>query len=180
MNSQPKIMLQPIINVLNTINESVGKLTAWLTSLLVVFMCIDVVRRYLFNKTAVWITEMEWHIFALIFLLAAGFTLKHDKHVRVDLFYAKFSPKQKAWVNFIGTLVFLIPWCLIIIVASYQYAYNAYAINEASPDPGGLPARYIIKFAITLGFSLLLLQAIVLLLESLQTIFGPKEVRIEK
>ena len=168
-------MLQRTINILNTINEGVGRATAWLTSLLVVFMCIDVIRRYLFNKTAVWITEMEWHIFAFIFLLAAGYTLKHDKHVRVDLFYAKFSPKQKAWVNLIGTLVFLIPWCWIIISASYQYAYNAYAINEASPDPGGLPARYIIKFAITAGFALLLLQAIVLVLESLQTIFSRNE-----
>jgi len=164
--------MKRIANFLSGINEIVGRATAWLTSFLVLFMCFDVVRRYLFNQTAVWITELEWHVFALIFLLAAGYALKHDKHVRVDLFYAKFSPKGKAWVNLIGTLVFLIPWCWIIISSSYRYAYNSFMINEASPDPGGLPARYIIKFAITVGFVLLLLQAIALVLESLATIMG--------
>ena len=165
-------MLRRIANLLNNLNEVVGKSTAWLTIFLVLFMCFDVVRRYLFNETAVWITEMEWHIFALIFLLAAGYALKHDKHVRVDLFYDNWSPKRKAWVNLIGTLLFLIPWCLIIIMASYNYAHNSYMINESSPDPGGLPARYIIKFAITLGFVFLLLQALALVIESLLTIFA--------
>ena len=135
-------------------------------------MCVDVIRRYLFNQTAVWITELEWHLFALIFLIGAGYALKHDKHVRVDLFYAKFSPKQKAWVNLLGTLLFLIPWCWIIISSSYNYAHNSYLINESSPDPGGLPARYIIKFSITVGFILLLLQAIALVLDSVLVITG--------
>jgi len=165
-------MLKKIADLLSSINEIVGKSTAWLTTILVLFMCFDVVRRYLFNETAGWITEMEWHIFALIFLLAAGYALKHDKHVRVDLFYDKWSPKRKAWVNLLGTILFLIPWCLIIIMASYNYAHNSYMINESSPDPGGLPARYIIKFAITLGFVFLLLQAFALLIESLLTILG--------
>ena len=164
--------MRRIANFLSSLNEIVGRATAWLTTILVVFMCFDVVRRYLFNQTAGWITELEWHLFALIFLLGAGYTLKHDKHVRVDLFYAKFSSKQKAWVNLLGTLLFLIPWCWIIIASSYYYAHNAYLINEASPDPGGLPARYIIKFSITLGFILLLLQAIALIIESLLTIAG--------
>ena len=168
-------MLKRGANLLSTINEVIGKAVAWLTTCLVLFMCFDVVRRYLFNETAVWITEMEWHIFALIFLLSAGYALKHDKHVRVDLFYANFSPKRKAWINLIGTIVLLIPWCWIIIMTSYNYAHNSYMINESSPDPGGLPARYIIKFAITLGFGLLLLQAFALVLESLATILGQED-----
>ncbi len=168
-------MLKRIANLFSTINEGIGKTVAWLTTCLVLFMCFDVIRRYLFNETAVWITEMEWHLFALIFLLSAGYALKHDKHVRVDLFYANFSPKRKAWVNLIGTIVFLIPWCLIIIMASYNYAHNSYMINESSPDPGGLPARYLIKFSITLGFILLLLQAISLLLTSIATILGKED-----
>lgn len=172
--------MKQIANFLSGINEIVGRSTAWLTTFLVLFMCFDVVRRYLFNQTAVWITELEWHVFALIFLLAAGYALKHDKHVRVDLFYAKFSPKGKAWVNLIGTLVFLIPWCWIIISSSYRYAHNSFMINEASPDPGGLPARYIIKFAITVGFVLLLLQAIALVLESLATIMGQSDNTTDK
>lgn len=171
--------MQRIANFLSQINEVAGRATAWLTTFLVLFMCFDVIRRYLFNQTAVWITELEWHVFALIFLLGAGYALKHDKHVRVDLFYAKFSPKGKAWVNLLGTLIFLIPWCLIIITSSYRYAHNAYLINESSPDPGGLPARYIIKFAITIGFVLLLLQAIALILESILTISGKSDDTME-
>ena len=76
-------------------------------------------------------------------------------------------------------IAFLIPWCWIIITASYNYAHNSYLINESSPDPGGLPARYLIKFSITLGFILLLLQAIALLLESVSTIIGKEDKQVK-
>lgn len=112
--------------------------------------------------------ELEWHFFALIFLFASGYTLKTNKHVRVDLFYEKFSVKQRAWINLIGSLLFLIPWCVVIIYFSCSYAYSSWLINETSPDPGGLPARYIIKFCIPLGISLLLLQGISETLKSIR------------
>ena len=155
-----------ISRFLNQINEKIGQATAWITVLLMLLICFNVAMRYLFNNSEAWRTELEWHLFALIFLLGAGYALKHDKHVRVDLFYAKFSEKQKALVNAIGTLVLLIPWCTIIIMASYKYAHSSWLMNEGSPD-NGLPARYLIKFAITLGMGLLFLQAIALLMDSL-------------
>jgi len=163
--------MKKISNFLSQINEWVGRATAWLTGLLMMLVCYNVAARYLFNNSEAWRTELEWHLFSLIFLLGAGYALKHDKHVRVDLFYANFSEKGKALVNFLGTLIFLIPWCAIIIYASYKYAYNSWLINEGSPD-NGLPARYLIKSAITLGMSLLLLQAISLLINSLSTLLG--------
>lgn len=149
-----------IASGISTINEWVGRTVSWLTFLLVLLVCFDVVFRYLFNDTEAWIMELEWHIFALIFLLGAGFAFKHDRHVRVDLFYSNFSKKDQALLNMIGGLLFLIPWCVMIVIASFKYANVSFQINEVSPDPGGLPARYIIKFAITLGGLLLLLQAI--------------------
>lgn len=152
--------MQKIINGINFLTESIGKGVAWLTSVLVVLICYDVLMRYFANHTSAWIIELEWHIFALIFLLGAAYTLKHDKHVRVDLFYAKMNPKDKAWVNVVGGILFLIPWCLIVLYFSIHYAMNSFSMNEGSPDPGGLPARYIIKFAISFGIALLLLQAI--------------------
>lgn len=158
-----------ISHFLSQINEKVGRATSWLTATLMLLICFNVAMRYLFNNSEAWRTELEWHLFALIFLLGAGYALKHDKHVRVDLFYANFSKKQKALVNFIGTLLFLIPWSAIIIFASYKYAHNSWLMNEGSPD-NGLPARYLIKFAITLGFGLLLLEAIVVLLNSFSTL----------
>ena len=157
---------------INALNEQVGRAAAWFTTLLVLLVCFDVITRYLYNDTAAWIMELEWHFFALIFLLGSGYALKHDRHVRVDLFYSKFSPKDKAFVNFIGSLLFLIPWCLVVIYFSYEYALGSYKINEGSPDPGGLPARYIIKFAIPLGIGLLLLQAISNLIEAGLTLAG--------
>ena len=152
--------LQKVVEQIDRLNEKLGRWCSWLTLGLVILVCIDVVIRYVFSDSSAWIMELEWHIFSLIFLLGAAYALKNDRHVRVDLFYAKFNPKDKALVNLIGHLFFLIPWCCIIIVYSFEYALTAYQIGETSPDPGGLPARYIIKFSITLGITLLLFQAI--------------------
>ncbi len=162
--------LKRVARLLNQINEAVGKSVSWLTTALVLIICIDVFLRYLFGKTSVWIGELQWHLFALIFLLGAGYAFKHDRHVRVDVFYAKFSERDKALVNFWGTLLFLIPWCILIIIFSFEYALEAFRVREGSPDPGGLPARYVIKFSITLGVGLLLLQGIALLIESWLTL----------
>ena len=99
-------VLYHIIEWVDQINEQVGRIVSWLNSLLVVLVCFDVLRRSLINDTEAWIMELEWHLFALIFLLAAGYTFKHNKHVRVDLFYSKFSKRDKAWVNLLGSLFF--------------------------------------------------------------------------
>ena len=178
-----KRLLQSIINFANTINEAMGRLASWFTVALVLLVCFDVIRRFLINDTEAWIMELEWHLFAMIFLLGAGYALKHDRHVRVDLFYANFSARDKAWVNLVGSVIFLIPWCIIIGVMSFQYAAGSFAIGEGSPDPGGLPARYIIKFAITLGVSLLGLQGLAVVAESLLVLMGdgrPKTEQVDR
>ena len=154
-------------HLIDQINEWVGRAVSWLTTILVVLVCFDVITRYFFSDTSAWIMELEWHLFALIFLFGAGYAFKHDKHVRVDLFYAKFSPKDKALVNIIGTLLFLIPWCLLVIYWSYEYALISYNVGETSPDPGGLPARYVIKFCVSIGIIFLLLQGISVLFKNL-------------
>ena len=160
---------------IDQLNNWVGKTVSWLTTVLVILVCFDVIIRYLFSDTQAWIMELEWHLFSLVFLLGAAYCFHHDKHVRVDLFYARFSEKEKAFVNFIGALLFLIPWCIVIIWVSFKYAQQSFIIGETSPDPGGLPARYVIKFSITLGIFLLLLQAISSLIKSGITLFGKKD-----
>ena len=168
-----KVLLR-FSNGIDRINETIGRLVSWLTTLLVALVCLDVFIRLIYSTLQrnwmpdlewqivgqAWIMELEWHFFALIFLFGAGYAYKHDKHVRVDLFYAKFSKKDQALVNIVGNLIFLIPWCIVIAYASFQYAWRSFLIRETSPDPGGLPALYFIKFAITIGLILLLLQAI--------------------
>lgn len=161
--------MQNLINAIDGLNERMGKAASWLTLVLVILVCFDVVIRYVFSNSSAWIMELEWHLFSLIFLIGAAYAFKHDRHVRVDLFYSKFSAKEKALVDLVGNVIFLIPWCVIILVYSFEYAMTSFRIGEISPDPGGLPARYLIKFAITLGIFLLLLQAIAQALRSYQT-----------
>jgi TRAP-type mannitol/chloroaromatic compound transport system permease small subunit len=160
------ILLQNFSRAINNLNEWVGRATSWLTGTLVLVVCFDVVARKIFNFSKIWIMDIEWHLFSLIFLLSAGFALKHNKHVRVDLFYEKFSVKEKAAINFWGNLLFLIPWCCLVIYFSFGYAMESLSMNEGSPEPGGLPMRFIIKFCITIGIGLLLLQALAGLIES--------------
>ena len=160
-----------IIKTIESIIRWIGEKSSYINVLLVMIICIDVFMRYILNTTQTWVIELEWHLFALIFLLGASYTLQEDQHVRVDLFYADSSIKSKAWINFLGTLLFLVPWCLILVNSSFNYATNSWMMNEGSPNPGGLPARYIIKYCMTFGFVLLLLQGIVVIYRSAQTIF---------
>lgn len=168
-------MLDRLSRIIDRLNDRVGWTVSWLTTLLVLLVCFDVITRYLFRTTQAWIVELEWHLFALIFLFGAGYAFRHDRHVRVDLFYAKFSPKDKALVNLVGAVVFLIPWCLLIIYFSFDFAMVSFHDREVSPDPGGLPAFYVIKFAIPAGIFLLLLQAISSLIDALLIYSGYRQ-----
>lgn len=149
-----------LANRIDWLNEQVGRSVSWLNLALVGLVCFDVVTRYLFNQTAAWVNELEWHIFALVFLLGAGYALKHNRHVRVDLFFANFSEKDKALVNLTGSLLFLIPWSGILCYFAFFYSLNSWQMGETSPDPGGLPMRYLVKFAMVLGMFLLFLQGL--------------------
>ena len=156
------------ISLVDNINNKVGKLVSWLTLALVILVCFDVLRRYFLNRTDAWIMELEWHMFAIIFLLGAAYTFKESKHVRVDLFYSQFSNKNKALLNIIGGLVLLVPFCILLIYITSSYAYDSYLLGEGSPDPGGLPHRFIIKSLIPFAFILLLLQAIAEVLKNIK------------
>ena len=153
---------------IDQLNETVGRAVSWLTTILVLLVCFDVIIRYIFNDTQAWIRELEWHLFALIFLLGAGYAFKHDRHVRVDVFYSNFTKREKAWVNLVGGLVLLLPWCLLITYYAFDFALLSYKIGETSPDPGGLPALYIIKFSVCIGILLLFLQGVSNIIESVE------------
>ena len=156
----------------DTLNTWVGHVVAWATALAVVVVFIDVVMRYAFNISFVFTQELEWHLFAFIFLMGAGYTLLKDGHVRVDIIYQRCSPKTKAWINFLGVIFFLIPGCYMVIATSLNFVYNAWVVMEGSPDPGGIPYRFILKSFIPAGFVLILLQGLSLGGKSLLTILG--------
>ncbi len=157
---------------IDTINMWVGRFVAWITALVVVVVFVDVVMRYLFRTSFVFTQELEWHLFAFIFLIGAGYTLYKDGHVRVDIFYQRLSPKAKAWVNLIGVLLFLIPGCLMIILTSLKFVQSSFIVMEGSPDPGGIPFRWLLKACIPVGFCLVLLQGISMGLKSILSLMN--------
>ncbi len=164
--------LERLAALIDNINGGVGRIVSWVSLFLVAVVVIDVVMRYLFNNSFVFVQELEWHLFAFMFLMGAGYTLRHDQHVRVDLFYQQFGPKTRAWVNLLGTVIFLLPGCYIIIKVSVPWVVTAYEIGEISPDPGGIPARWLIKACVPAGFVLLTLQGLSLGVNSVKTIMG--------
>lgn len=168
-------ILDQLAGFIEHVSEWAGRFSAWLVLAMVLLIAYDVMMRYLFQSGSVALQELEWHIFALIFLLGAAYTLKHDAHVRVDVVYQSrlFSDKARAWVDLLGALLFLIPFCLLVINGSLPFVENSFYLHERSPDPGGLPFRYFLKAAIPFGFTLLLLQGVALVIRNAQKLCCP-------
>lgn len=165
-------MLQKISQYIDRLNELVGTTVSWLSLVLVLVIIVDVALRYVLSVTSSLSFELEWHLFAVLFLLSAAWTLREDKHVRVDVFYQNFTVKKKAWVNLTGSVLLLIPLCVVGLIEGTHFTMNSFAMGETSPDPGGLPARYLIKAAMPVGFLLLGLQGISEVLKNFSTIIS--------
>ena len=141
--------------MIDKIIEKVKSLCSWLSFLLVILITVDVFLRYIFNFSSASLYELEWHFFAAIFLLGSSVTLQNDEHVRVDVFYNRLSKKNKEVINLIGNIFFLVPFSLVIFYTSIPFITDSFVILESSPDPGGLPFRFIIKSIIPFSFFLL-------------------------
>jgi len=157
-----KSLLIKIGSNLDSISEFIGKYTSWLVLTLVLLIGYDVSMRYLFRSGSIGLQELEWHLFSVIFLIGSAYTLKHDEHVRLDIIYRSklLTDRHRAWIDLFGTLFLLIPFCLLIIMSAWPFVSQAFVHNEASPDPGGLAVRWLIKSMIPVGFCLLLIQGI--------------------
>ncbi|MEQ8878817.1 MAG: TRAP transporter small permease subunit [Cyclobacteriaceae bacterium] len=162
--------MEQLTTLLERSVAQIGKLASWLSLLIVIIIVVDVFMRYTFSITSSASFEIEWHLFGALFLLASGWSLQEDKHVRVDVFYQKFSTKSKAWINLTGTVFLLLPFCYVGFVEGLQFTITSYQIGETSPDPGGLPGRFIIKSMIPAGMFLLGMQGIAIILKSIKDI----------
>jgi TRAP-type mannitol/chloroaromatic compound transport system permease small subunit len=164
INQQLPPKLLPIAQKIDALNEMIGKLMLWLVLITIGLGVWNALGRFIGraigqNLTSNGIIEGQWYLFDIFFLFGAAYTLKHNEHVRVDIFYHNWSPRRRAIADLAGTLVFLIPFCVLVIVASWQAIVQSWLIGEVSPDPGGLP-RYPIKTAIIISCLLLILQGI--------------------
>ncbi|GAB4378257.1 MAG: TRAP transporter small permease subunit [Elainellaceae cyanobacterium] len=178
-----QILLQ-LSRWIDALNERVGRATYWLVLLMLLVGVWNVIGRYggyllRQNLSSNALIEIQWYFFDLVFLLGAAYTLKHDEHVRVDVFYSSWSPRRKAWADLIGSLLFLIPFCLMVIYFSWNTVLASWAIWETSPDPGGLP-RYPIKSMIIIGFVLLILQGISEAIKKLAFLRGNTSLPLEE
>lgn len=158
------------------LNDKIGVTIRWLTLIMVLIGAAGALVRYFarglglsLNLTP--LIEAQWYAFSVIFLMGAAYGLSKDVHVRVDVLYSALSKKVRAWIDLVGTVIFLVPFSVLMLYVSWPAVRNSFAVREVSPDPGGLP-RYPIKALILVSFALLLLQAVSQLLKHTDTIRG--------
>ncbi len=157
-------ILTKIAGLITLLNKYFFVLSTINILLLIICSFVIVILRYLFNYSYMWADELLWHFFGASFLLAAPYCLHTGSHVRVDLFYEKFSPKTKNIVDFAGTLFFLIPVTIMIIYFGYHYAVMSWNVSEKSGNPNGLPWRWFIKGLAPFTYLMLCLQGIAFIL----------------
>lgn len=145
--------------LVDSLSERIGKLISWLVLIAVLVSTLNAVVRYVFNYSSNAFLELQWYLFAAVFLLGASWTLKRNEHIRIDVVVGRFSPRVHAWIDILGGLFFLLPMALLIMWDAVPYAMESLRVNEISSNAGGLivwPAKMLIP----LGFGLLILQGI--------------------
>ena len=157
---------------IDRISHATGKLVGWLTLLMVIVTCIIVVMRYMFDAGLIWLQESVIWMHGTVFMLGAAYTLLHEDHVRVDVFYRTMSERRRAWVDLIGVVIFLLPFCMLLAVRAYDFAAFSWSIHEASRESGGLPYPLvsILKSVLVVMPIAVGLQGISLLLRSVAKI----------
>ncbi len=168
-----------VAKAIDRTNEGVGTVISWLALAMILIGAYNAIVRYLgrfmgWNLSSNVYIELQWYLFSLVFLLGAAFTLKRNAHVRVDVIYGRLSARAQAWIDLLGSALFLIPFCLFALWVSWPTVANSWAIREVSSDPGGLP-RYPIKTVILVSFTLLLLQGFSELIHKVAFLRGDEE-----
>jgi TRAP-type mannitol/chloroaromatic compound transport system permease small subunit len=159
------------VAVIEAAIDRIGRATAWLCLVLVVLVAINVLLRYVFRIGPVALQELEWHLMSPIALLGMSYALRHGDHVRVDIFYERFGRRLREAVDLAAALA-AIGISAVLIKLSLGFVEQAYALGEGSPDPGGLPHRFLLRGFIPLGFALLMAQAAAQALRSLLRLSG--------
>ncbi len=166
------MLMLKLERMVNRVSDLFGKIAAVLFVLLLFNVFYDVLSRYVFSDVSIAMQEMEWHLFALMFLLGVPFTLRADAHVRVDILYDRLSVRKRAWIDLTGTLCLLLPFCLLVGWYGVGFAHESFLLGETSGDPGGLPYRWLIKTAIPFAFFATALSGLGLALKSVNTLRG--------
>ena len=151
--------LLAIAHAIDALNERVGRVVLWLVLITMLISAGNALSRYTLNLSSNAWLEIQWYLFAALFLLAAGYTFKHNGHVRIDVLYGHLSARAQAWIDLMGGVLFLLPFCLLMVWLSWPGFAEALISQEVSSDAGGL-IRWPVRLTIPLGFALLALQGI--------------------
>ncbi len=175
--NQKELSLMPPVRVLvqtiDAFTERSGNLLAWLALGMALVTTLVVVLRYGFDIGSIAAQESVVYMHGCLFMLGTSLTLKRDSHVRVDIFYRDFSKRARAWVNSLGTVIFLMPLCIFILFVSWGYVAESWTILEGSPEPGGLPLVFLLKSLLPLMAINLLLQGVAELLRNALVLVDP-------
>ncbi|MEM9302314.1 MAG: TRAP transporter small permease subunit [Pseudomonadota bacterium] len=144
------------------LNEWIGRAVAWLTLAMVLVTLTIVVARYGFSIGSIAVQESVTYLHGIVFMLGAAYALRHDQHVRVDIFYREFTKRRKAWVDFLGVLFLLLPTCAYILLVSTDYVAAAWQVREGSREAGGLPLVYLLKTLIPITALLVAFEGILI------------------
>lgn len=149
-----------------------GTVISWAWVALMLVIVLNVFMRYIMGQGLIVFEEIQWHIYSVGFLIGLSHCLVHDDHVRVDILHDRMSLRTQAWVELIAMLVFLLPFCAIVVIYGIPFMVNSYAMGEVSDAPGGLPYRWVIKAVLPFAFALLFLAAFSRLLRACALLFG--------
>lgn len=152
--------MEKLCGQIDALNERVGAFAAWLILLMAGITFLVAMLRYGLNFGSIALQESITYLHAFVFMIASAYTLKHNEHVRVDIFYQGMSPRKKAWVDFLGCVLLLLPFASFIAWTSFDYVINSWRYLEKSREAGGLPLVFILKTFIPAMAILLFLQAI--------------------
>ncbi len=155
--------------------QRIGDWSSWLWLVLLVVVVLNVVLRYAFGEGRIEFEEIQWHLYATGFLLALGYSVVSDDHIRVDFLRDRFSPRGRAWVELYGTLLLLLPFAALVLWFALPFVASSWRQAEVSAAPGGLPFRWAIKSMLVAGFALLALAAGARLLRVCSFLFGAPE-----
>lgn len=152
--------LRACVLSIDAFTDRCGRLLAWLALGMALVTALVVIMRYGFSTGSIMAQEAITYMHGTLFMLGAAYALKSGAHVRVDIFYRGFSPRGRAWVNSLGGIVFLMPLCVFILFSSWDYVHASWIIGESSPEPGGIPAVFLLKTLIPLMAVNLFLQGL--------------------
>jgi len=151
--------LLELARLIDALNERVGRVVLWLVLVATLVSAGNALARYLLGESSNAWLEIQWYLFGAIFLLGAGYTLKHNGHVRIDIFYNRLPPRGQAWVDLLGGVLFLLPMAVLLAWLAWAMLLEDWTSGEMSADAGGL-LRWPVKLLLPLGFALLALQGL--------------------